>query len=217
MMFLLTKIDTKLFNLVSWFVRRWVARREFKKHKVDFIIRVEWLNFAACIVWATVVPSALYLVAGNGIGAGIHFLLWSVLSASDYFSIQITTYKLKPLHDWLFSMREDPRIYEMEKESLEKAFEESRPRRIKQHLFLLAVLALCFAITYISGMDSANAFVMQYLTFTTAVSALKHYTLYVFDFDPPKKRKKASQSISELVARLWGEFIGGFNPLPAPA
>lgn len=205
-------------NLMTQYIRKWIERKDHKKHKIDFYILVEWWQFGALIAWAIVIPAALHVVAGESFIGGMHVVIWSFLAAMEWMGIQRTKHMLKPLHDWLWAMRENQTVYEMEKAHCEQRFVESRRDRMKWNAILFGITFAFFGL-FVAVADYAdpNWFVWQYLIVNALVNIANRYIFFVFDFDPPKKKKKASQSISELVQRLWGEFIGGFSPQPAPA
>lgn len=213
---LIIKADRMVLNVLTRHIQKWVEKREYKKHKIDFLIRAEWLQFALLIVWAIVGPAALYLMQGQLLGAVIHTFFWSMLAVFEWFGIQQTTYKTKPTYDFLFSLRGEPGYNKMHAETLEEMFVENRQSRIEGHAMIFGITAVLFVIASLATRDAPDAMVWQYLVVNAIANRLKIYIGYVNDFDEPKKKKKASESISELVQRLWGDFIGGLTP-PQPA
>ncbi len=213
---LIIKADRQVLSAVSWYVRRWIERKDKKKHKIDFMILFEWCQLAFFVLWALTLPAAMYVIAGDEAGAAIHVAMWSALGVMEWLSIQYTIRRLKPLHDWFWALRETPQVYEMEKEMCETLFEKGRSERLLTNAGIMGVtLALFLVFWAVQKSGDPNLIVWQYLFVNAVANMIRRYITYVFDFDPPKKRKKASDSISELVQRLWGQLTGGFVPQPS--
>lgn len=214
---LLIKADRLTLDVIERRVQRWVERHNNEKHAIDFMIRFEWVQFAALIIWGVTVPAALYIVKGDSLGAGIHVATWSVLAVMEWFGIQYTIHEIKPIHDFFFKLRENAEYVKMHAEMLEQMFVKTRRQRLEMTAGILGSIAVLFAVAHFAANNSAETIVWQYLFVNAAANRLKQYLMYVNDMEPPQKKKKASEAITELLQRLWGEFIGGFNPMPQPS
>lgn len=211
---MIIKADRAILAYLTQRVRLWIERHDHKKHAVDFMIRFQWVQFGALILWAIALPVAYDLLEGKGVTAAVHMVIWGALAALDYLSIKSTMQSLKPMHDLFWRMRENPAFVEAHREVLEKHFEESRRERLGISAFLIGMTVVLYIL--ISVVEGAPlTFVWQFLLGNSIAEAVRRYLLYVNDMDPPKRKKKASQTISELAQRLWADLVGGFTPLPA--
>lgn len=210
------KADRKVLQILTSYVRRWVEHKDFEKHKIDFLILAERWRVAALVVWALAIPAMLWAIQGKPIQGAIHVTIWGAMAAFEWYGIELTTKRMKIIHDWLFSMRETPAVYQGEKQRLEEMFESSRKMRCTQTLIMIGVTLSLFAVfTAVSEPGDPNNFVWQYLFVNTIANALLRYIPYVFNFDPPKKKKKASEAISEMLQKLWSELTAIYVPRPA--
>lgn len=214
---LIIKLDRAVLNVLTGYIQRWIEKREYKKHKIDFKIRYEYVQLAALIVWGIAIPAALYVVQGDPFTGGIHAAVWLAIGCFEYLGIQHTIHREKALHDRLFALRENPEYNKMHKQILEELFVEGRRARLISTAFIIGITVTLFAVSHFALQSSPDDLVWQYLFANAIANTLKRYIVYVNDFDEPKKKKKASEAITELMSRLWGEFIGGFAPMPAPA
>lgn len=112
-------------------------------------------------------------------------------------------------------MRKNPEFAKMHGEMLEELFEEGRQKRLETTGFLVSITVAIVTVLWFVDPSQAGHFVLEYLMINLAVSIIKRYVVYVNDFEEPPKKKKASEAITELLARLWGELTGGFMPQPA--
>lgn len=214
---LIIKIDRKVLDVLTQYVRRWVEWQEHKKHAIDLMIKWEWFEFGTLIVWAITIPTVLYIVEGELLNAGIHVAMWSMLAVFELFSIQYTKGQMKPLHDYMFGMREDPTFSKVHAEMLDRLFVESRRQRLKTTAFIVGITAVLFVVAHLLVSDQPNNMIWQYLFFNAISMRLRGYLLYVNDFDPPKKKKKASDSITEMLRQLWAGLTQEFVPQPVMA
>jgi hypothetical protein len=214
---LIIKGDRAVLDHLTQYVRRWIERHDEKKHAIDFMIRFEWVQFAGLIVWAIAIPAALYVVEGNTFGAVVQVVVWSMLAVMEWMGIQYTTNVLKPQHDLFWSLREEPSYVKMHAEVLDEVFVRTRRKRLETHVFIIGLTGLLFLVSHFALSDAPNNMVWQYLFVNAIANRLKGYLLFVNDMEPPKSKKKASEAISEMLAQLWADLVGGFAPTPAPA
>lgn len=212
---LIVKADRAMLALMTQWVRKWVEKKEHKLHKIDFLIRFEWVQFAGFIVWALVLPAALYVIHGEVMGAVLHAALWSALGVFEWLSIQSTINNRKPAHDYLFKMRENSEYSKIHGEILEEMFEESRGIRLTSTAVLFGITGSLFLFSLLTHIDQANAAVWQYLLVNAIANGVRMYIPYVNDFEPPRKKKKAPASISDMLSQLWQTLIGDFKPVLA--
>lgn len=210
---MIAKADRALLAYLTQRVRLWIERHDHKKHAIDFMIRFQWMQLGALIVWVIVVPVAYYLLEGKGVLAVSHAVIWTAVGVMEWFGIRHTIQHLKPIHDLFWRMRENPAVVEAIRETLTEHFEETRRHRLQFAAFMIGTtLALYLLMQLVDGMPLT--FVWQYLFANSVADAIRRYLLYVNDMDPPKRRRKASKAISELAQRLWAEVVGGFAPQP---
>lgn len=215
---LIIKADRATLNILTKYVRRWVEWHDEEKHAIDFMIRWEWVQLGALVVWAIVIPAALYVLQGDIAQAGIHVAIWSALAVMEWFGIQMTVRKVKPYHDFIWGMRKNPEFVAMHKQMLEELFVKMRRKRLETSAMMVGITVALFAVfMLVTTKGDPNMMVWQYLFANTIANTLKRYLLYVDDMTQPKKEKKASHAISELLQRMWGELVGGFEPQPAYA
>lgn len=213
---LIVKADRMVLRVVSHYVKRWIAHHEEKKHKIDFLILAEKCRTGALVIWALAIPAALWAIGGEAMHAGIHVVVWGILATMEWFGIELMTRTQKMFHDFRFAARENPQVYESEKLTCHLLFEESRRRRLTEMAIMGAFVGSMFLI--FAGLTEAgdpNNLVWQFLLANTAAGSILRYVPYVFDFEPPKKKKKASERISEMLTQLWKELTEGFAPAPA--
>lgn len=213
---LIAKLDRAALGVLTQYIRRWVEWQDYKKHKIDFMISMEWVGFYTTVFLGVFLSTALYVVMGSIVTAVVHAILWTVFSVFEWYGVQTTIHRIKPLYDILFSLREEPRWVEAHTRELDIDFNESRDRRMMGVGMLWGFLAVFAPLMHITGYPPDDIMIAMFVI-TFSISTIKMYIPHVNDFEPPKRKKKASEAISELVARLWGEFVGGFQPMPRPA
>jgi hypothetical protein len=208
------KADRLVLRVMTHYVRLWVERWEFKKHKIDFMLRFEWVQFGALVVWALLIPALLFAAEGHIMSGVFHVIMWSVLAAMDLLYMKVSIPGRKAAHDIIFAMREDPGVSKMVAVMLHEEFERSRRSRLAQNGVLFVITFGLFGLYMLLADRSPTDFVWQYIAVNAIANMIRGYIPFVNDFEPPKRKKKASQSITELVERLWGEFLGGLSPVP---
>lgn len=207
--------DRMVLNLLTAYIQKWVSKREFKLHKIDFMIRYEYVQLAMLGVLAIAIPAMLFVAEGQVLNAMLEAAVWTTFGAFEWYGIQMTIQKKKPAHDYLFSLRENPEYNKIHKEILKELFEDTRRVRLTSAAAIVGITtSLLIAATMLTDAGPDKA-IWAYLFLNAIANQLKGYIPFVNDFDEPKKKKKALDALSELVARLWGEFIGGLTPQPA--
>lgn len=215
---LIIRADALALKILTRIVQWYVQRSDFKKHKVDFEIRMQQILLAFAVLWATIIPGMLYGVAGEVVQGAIHVGMWSMLCVFDYFRMQHTIAREKPMHDLFFSMRENERVYAMQKEVLAEMFVSMRRMRLTMIAMVVGLtIGIVVPLYFLHPGDWPGNFTSMYLLIGAAFQVIKIYLVYVFDFDPPKKKKKASEKISEMLQRMWADLVGGLSPSPMPA
>ena len=214
----LIKIDRWILNTLTQYVRKWIKKNDFKKHKIDFMLKVELIQIGVVIIFAALLPATWYLIAGQKFSAIAHLTLW-LLFTLFYLKGMNLTLSLKKWHDYIFALRKNPEIYEMEKQATEHYFIESRRRRMEG--FAMTIGLTIFISMMLLFLDlvlhqiSANTLMVAYFLISNFLSILNRYILLVFDFDEPEEKKKvAKESITEVMLKAWQNLIGGLNPIP---
>jgi hypothetical protein len=213
------KIDRYILAQITVYIQAWIKRHDYKKHKVDFLIKTQYVNLGVIIFWATAMPVIYYLISGQIFNAFFHLAVWGALSVFDYTRIQFTIRDQKAWHDQLFSMRKNPIYYQMQKEVLEQLFEEGRRRRLTMSGFIVlitsSVVVALWLLSFLASSGSPAHFVSMYIVWNTLLGIFQTYLNYVFDFDEPTpKEKKAKASLTDLLLKLWNDLAGGFAPAP---
>ena len=207
------KIDNFILAQLTIYIKNWIAKHEYKKHKVDFRINTQWAVIILCAVLTIIIPATIYLMKSHPLQALIHTLMWSMSIVINYLHILFIKKNEKLEHDLIFSLRKNPTVYNMEKHVLEKLFIMSRRRRV-------TFTAIMFGITIlISGMmlilaSIVNYFVAAFIVLGVIISTLQTYIIYVFDFDEPKPKEKNKKvaSLTEIMQKAWDNL--GLNPSP---
>lgn len=211
----LARADRKILEFVTFLVQKWMVKRDLKEHKVDFRIWLEWRWFYIKVIWAVILPSSILFANGEIFRTAFHLIFWSGLAGLTYFTVQRTTNDIKPHYDWLYAQRENPAAYKIIKEMMESDFERDRTMRFVMYGTLLGITMAFCILGSLVGMDTPNIIIWQFLFVNALFQVFINYLNYVFDFTPPKKKKKAESSITELVMRLWQSAVGDFAPQKA--
>lgn len=212
----LIKLDTFFLNQLTAYIRNWISNRNFKKHKVDFMIKAEWVDFFVLIGLAVVIPATFNIIEGKFVVAGLHITIWGTLVALRYWHIKSSLADFKRSHDYSFSMRKNPEYYKMNKEILEEMFIRGRRNRIQEVAFITCLEIVIFAL--IAGTSLSNFFIGEYLLISVIFSTIQRYCFYVFDFDEPQpKKKKKRVSLTNLAMKAWREMLAGISPAPVHA
>ena len=127
---IIIKLDRFILDQLTEYIKKWIAKNEYKKHKVDFTIKMQWIDLSILILFCIAIPVMLYLAQRQPIIAFIHAFIWGLMALMDYTMILWSIKNLKPFHDQMFAMRKNPIYYNMHKEVLEQMFVEGRRRRI---------------------------------------------------------------------------------------
>ncbi len=212
------KIDRLICDRLTEYVRRWIAKHKFEKHKIDLLLKLERIHTGVIFILAAVLPAIWYLIAGQKISASFHFLLWIGFVALHLSGMKLT-YNLKGFHDYVFSLRKNPAIYEMEKQSVEQYFITSRRKRIEGFAVVTGLTVfismLLLSLDAVLHQVSANTLMVGYFLVSNVLSILQRYVLLVFDFDEPTpKEKKQKDSITDIVKREWQRIVEGLSPQP---
>lgn len=215
----LKKIDRWILNTLTQYVRKWIKKNNFEKHKVDFGIKLEEYTLYSLILFAVVLSGVLYVIQGQMFTAFFHASVWLVLAAFQYVRIIKMRFKDKPWHDQLFSLRKNPQIYQMEKEVLEHVFQLHIKRRLSFvgfHAFITFwIVGALGALTWIGGLGPAINMTLIYLVIGWATTSISMYLICVFDFDEPEEKKKVvKESLTEMVSREWQRIVEGLAPQP---
>lgn len=213
----LIKVDRWFLDQLTDYVKRWIAKREYKKHKFDFLIQLEWMDVILCLVLGTILPVLWYVIAHKYWAATLHLCVWGAFVGMRIMGI-LTTQKLKIFHDYFFAMRKNPQIYEIEKEATEKIFLKSRRDRIFWSIstFTIAVTigSLLIMLDQAMGQIGASTLMAFFIVIDNVLTTIQRYVIYVFDFDEPEQKKRVKESITELVLREWQRIVGALNPQP---
>lgn len=215
----LKKIDRWVLDRLTEYVRRWIKKHDYEKHKVDFTIEVQKVKVVICFVFALALPVVMYFLNGRYLQAGFHAMLWSISVGIYYFQLQNTIHKEKPEHDHIFSLRKNPAVYEMEKSVLEYVFIHRRKQRLSFIAFDFSMAwflsAGVLALFLISPSSQPLSSLGIYFFISPVIHTLEQYLIFVFDFDEPEEKKKVvKESITQILLQAWQNLIGGLFPQP---
>lgn len=208
------KVDQYIYDKWTEFIRRWIKKQDYKKHKIDFYMKLERLHLFLLIAFGIVAPTIVYIIFGYYFSAGFQVVAWGTITCFWILSMVDTARRTKPRHDLMFSLRKNPAIYNFEKAVMEELFEQGKKSRASELVFFggfTLVIAIVLALFATAG----SKVMAIYFILDLPVYFLKKYTFLVFDFEEPKPRKKAKKSLSEIILRSWQELIGGLAPQPA--
>lgn len=212
------KIDRFILDQLTVYVRRWMAKHDYEKHKVDFLIQLEKYNFIALLILAMAIPTGILFIEREFLSAGIQAIMWSILGTMGYFLRERTTRDSKEFYDNVYSLRKEPAFTFMYKEVLENLFIENQENRIKTSIFMLTidifVACLLFVLSYATNFQNPSNIVAIYILINSFVSLVGRYIGYVFDMDEPAQKKETKESITDIVRQEWEQFIGGLSPTP---
>lgn len=194
---MLSKIDKRIYAAMTAYVRRWVKKQKFQKHKFDFLIKVEKIEIGlwiAGIGWA--------VVRAHNVVASVPLALLGLLVVWLAYGSLRHTERMKEAYDILFMHRKHPEIYQAVKEAMEAGFAENSKRR---HLYFVVNL-LFFAL----NITLNPLFAAMILSHT-----FNSYILWVFDFDEPdKKEKEKKEALTEVMQRAFNDLVRGLAPVP---
>lgn len=191
-------IDKKLLDLVTWLILKWVKKHKYAKHKMDFFLMVVgWeaaIWIASIIVnFATGKRNGINLVVNGVILAAI-----TTLEGAKYLVLQ----KEKEYYDWLWEYRKNPNVYKATKEHCEHWFQAPHHKK-QRHIVLVFFLVFLVLLIVVHSVIS-----IVYVSFILSL-----YKECIFDMDePPKKEKKAINSLTEITLRAWQSLTGSLNP-----
>jgi len=215
------QIDKWFLGVLTQYVRKWIKKNNFEKHKVDFEIRLTELKIVLTFTLAAILPAVFYAAEGHIFSASWHFTVWSMMTGIYVLKLGRKIAEEKPRHDILFSLRKNPQVYQMEKEVLEEVFETMRHRRLPFIFFDFAIswffCSMWVLFFYFTPLSTSlpTLFVAVYFFVTPFINAIDMYMIFVFDFDEPDEKKKvAKESISKIFLRAWQNLIGGLAPQP---
>lgn len=215
------KIDRFILDQLTAYVRKWIQKKEFKKHKIDFEIECQKVKLCLLFLLAMLIPAMTFLFEGRYFQAGFQASIWSISVAMAYYRLQQILHKTKPEHDLAFSQRKNTAVYEMEKQVLEFVFIKMRKQRVYfivldfvvSWFFSIGMFLLCFLFSDLQALLS----LVLYFFIEPFLGILEQYIFFVFDFDPPEPKKKVRRaSLTEIVLREWQALIGGLSPHPVP-
>ncbi len=217
----LIKIDNLQFKLVKILILRLVRKYKYKHHKFYFLIRIlviDSILFVLCILVLT--PLGMSLNRDEISRIIFHMFVWSILFFVTLLIIRLTI-QVSQIYDFIWNLRKNPVVYQMEKESCKESFKKQRKTRLlltSIRIFFLPPFILLFCI------HSNNWLEMLLPLFLIIHFYITHfihdYTLYVFDLEPPKKKKKkvkASDSLTEIMKGVFKKLIeGALKPVLQP-
>ena len=90
---------------------------------------------------------------------------------------------------------------------------------MKMQFFSWGWLVVCVILNiFAGGVFSALALFLM-LIHSLMLGGLLQYIGYIFDFDPPdkKKRKEKREVLTDMAKRQWQRAIDAVKPLPNPA
>ena len=92
-----------------------------------------------------------------------------------------------------------------------RQFEEERPIRIKFLVVFLALFVMIFLLAFVGTFSFTNLWCI----FSICFGMLHVQIRYVFDFDPPDKEEKKSDSkLTDLVQKQLDKLFKQFMPSP---
>ena len=213
------KLDRKLLKACSIIMLPRVRKAKGRQNKFHFFIKIIKTN---CIILA---------ICFLGIGP----LGWRMIGEPMWFvAILIAMWggiiilEMKKMYDFeevallyhiaIFTNKNAKQL-KIFKEGIEAQFNNSRKHRI---FFVYAVLAWFCLVVFLESvfivigersilLTIAHLGIL-YLQYRFIIS---RYIYYIDDLTPPKSRKRARQSITDLVKKTWENLIK--NPLPSPS
>ncbi len=210
------KADRMVLDLLTRIILRWMEKRDRKKHKYDFKIRFGWVQLWAMVIWTVALPTAVYIKEGHVLAGAIAGSIWLMICGFEWWALQQVIHRQKPTHDMLYSLREREGTCEMYGEVLEEMFVADRRGRILGTAAVLGVTAfLAIATFLLVPHELANLLIWQFLVCNAVANRVKDYITYVNDFNKPKKKKTAVESITDLLSSLWHDLANSLTPQPA--
>lgn len=200
-----SKLDVLLFKATKAIILRGVKKSKMKLNK--FYVLKKMLNFglATQIVLVCCMPAVSFILKCHVIITGIA-AFFAVIEVLDVLRIRNRAERNAQAYDILFQNRKDPRVYKHVKEVTHEVWAAFKEKRLL--ILKLQVLRLCFyfGLTIPSQIIKPDIFIVLgfMILVETFCDVIENYALYVFDFDPPKKRRSPKKaSLTELMKKQF--------------
>ena len=205
---ILYKLDNWLFKICERMILKRVKKSKFKKHK--YHIRQEWDRFEITGLCAAMLLEVFLKIFSHKVtGAIVIIAIWVPLIALKLYTKRND--KMIEIYDQLWMLRKHPEVYAMTKEMCERWREEDRGIRTKGLALFISMALLMTFLMGLATFSPINLWVIFSMWFATIHVQIR----YVFDFDPPDKEEKKSDSkLTDLVQKQLDKLFKQFVPSP---
>ena len=214
------KLDRRLLKLFTLMLVPRVKKTKGRQNKFHCYIKVllrSSVVLAVCFLGIS--PLAWRLDNAPIVYVSIMMLLWGVMIISEIYDAKHFE-EIALLYHIAVFMNKDSKQIKIFKEGIEAQFKLFQKNRMKFVYMVLAWFCFCVLIEVpivategiqLSTLAHSGIFYLQYRFL------LGKYIFYIDDITPPKRRKRAKQSITDMAKKAWENLIKSPLPSPSPA